>query len=354
MAKITSSSAAVQAGTSSSSGAAPSASSPAPFAGQSFTRESLRQAELVAQVDRKYLLVKLPCSRDGAEPPGVQTLVLVDQHAASERIRVERYLDATAGKVVRGEPVATVRCYGGDVDSDPAGHGGRERRERERERIGIVVGKREYGLARRYRAVFARWGLPLGFDDDPRSPPRRGSPSPPVTTVTNLGDTLAAETDEGARDHDADDQEEEKAELGAYHQAWLESVPTLVANRVLNVRGEPHLARDLVRSFLAHLEQNGPGLAADDRWSSHRRHCHNEDDDDDEWSGSAGWASALKDAPPVLIDLLNSKACRGAIMFNDGESPLPSLPPTARAGRTFADRFSFVSVGVWAVPCDQS
>lgn len=66
------------------------------------SKDALRRAELVAQVDQKFLLVRLPspappASREGRRGSGVPgsesgLLVLVDQHAADERCRVEALL----------------------------------------------------------------------------------------------------------------------------------------------------------------------------------------------------------------------------------------------------------------------
>ncbi|KAG8906130.1 DNA mismatch repair protein [Tulasnella sp. 403] len=53
-----------------------------------FTRQDLRGLKVLCQVDRKFIacIVKLDHQRD--------TLVLIDQHAADERVRVERFLRA--------------------------------------------------------------------------------------------------------------------------------------------------------------------------------------------------------------------------------------------------------------------
>lgn len=288
--------------------ASASAPSSTPFSGQTFSRQSLARAEFVTQVDRKYLLAKLPETTSmnvagdlKSRRETTQTLILVDQHAASERVRVERFLDATVGNVARGEPIATIRI-GPDAGSDPD--------EAERvprglnNRIGVVVGWREYELAQQYRTVFARWGFALAFDDDDEA----FSPSSSSSLTTERG---------GSRD-------------GDYHQIWLESVPELVSNRLLAKDKNSHLAQELVRSFVAHFEENGPGVAGDAEYTAAAaagRGSSGGGDGGGRRRGRGGWTSAVKDAPPVLIELLNSKACRGAIMFNDGE---PSLLPFMR------------------------
>ncbi len=62
----------------------------------SFSKESLANARIIEQVDRKFIacLVSretLDESRYGSEDEDA-IFVLVDQHAADERIRVERFL----------------------------------------------------------------------------------------------------------------------------------------------------------------------------------------------------------------------------------------------------------------------
>ncbi|GJN91648.1 hypothetical protein Rhopal_004671-T1 [Rhodotorula paludigena] len=218
---------------------APLAASPAPLGAsqQTLSRASLQHsAEYLAQVDAKYLVVKL-----------ASTLVLVDQHAASERIRVESFLASLVGRVARGEP-PDVRRLARDA------------------RIGVVVGRAEARAVReRWSAEFARWGLELEFDD-------RNEPS----------------------------QAGGGGEEGEYHQLWLATVPALLHARLST---EPRTAQALVRSFVAQLEEHSPLPPPPQR------------------SEAGDWVAALRGAPPVLKELLDSKACRGAIMFNDVLSP---------------------------------
>ncbi|BGP28900.1 DNA mismatch repair protein [Rhodotorula toruloides] len=198
---------------------------------QSFSRASLAQAEFIAQVDTKYLLVRVPASSEGQGA----ALVLVDQHAASERVRVERFLDAIVGRLVRGEDVE-VRELGAE------------------ERVGVVISRAEFEVVERWRLMFERWGLRFVAD---------------ATDTANEGD---------------------------YHQLWLSTLPSLLSDRLSK---DSRLAQDLVRSFLGHLEERGAGVAGR------------------EGRQGEGWTSGMKDVPPVLLELINSKACRGAIMFND-------------------------------------
>jgi DNA mismatch repair protein MLH3 len=63
-----------------------------------FTRDDLRRAEIINQVDNKFIACRIikrhhPVDDGGREPyPDSPILVLIDQHAADERVRVERFL----------------------------------------------------------------------------------------------------------------------------------------------------------------------------------------------------------------------------------------------------------------------
>ncbi|BGP21707.1 DNA mismatch repair protein [Rhodotorula toruloides] len=202
---------------------------------QSFSRASLVEAEFIAQVDTKYLLVRVPPSSEGRGT----TLVLVDQHAASERVRVEKFLDAIVGRLVRGEEVEVRELEGED-------------------RVGVVVSRAEFEAVERWWYVLQRRGLRFAAG---------------AYGAANEGD---------------------------YHQLWLSTLPSLLSDRLSK---DPRLAQDLARSFIGHLEEHGGGIAR----SKRRR--------------GEGWTSGMKDVPPVFLELINSKACRGAIMFNDVLTP---------------------------------
>ncbi|GAA5926595.1 hypothetical protein JCM3775_001061 [Rhodotorula graminis] len=246
------------------------------------SREQLARVECVAQVDCKYLLVRVPppasssTSPSSGEPAsssadaGPATLVLIDQHAASERVRVERLYDAVVGAVARGERPQTT----------PA-------------RLGLVVSASEYGALRdRWRGEFKRWGIEVELS-----------------------------AGRGAARGDGGEGEGE----GEYRQVELTAVPTAVALRLLSPR-EPHLAQELVRAFVAQLDEDGPAPSAATAAPSTGGVGGGE--------GGGSWVAMLRHAPRVLKDLLDSKACRGAVMFNDALTPAQSSALLAQLAET--------------------
>ncbi|BGP44833.1 DNA mismatch repair protein [Rhodotorula kratochvilovae] len=243
------------------------------------TRAQLAEAEFVAQVDAKYLLVRVPASpppssssSSSSSAAGATLLLLVDQHAASERVRVERAYAALVGAVARGEVPATTPAT-----------------------VGVVVSQAEYAAVRdRWRGEFARWGIEVDLA------PGEGS--------------------------------------GEYRQLALTAVPALLAARLTSPR-EPHLAQALVRGFVAQLDDAGPAPIGGEGAG-----------------GERGWVAMLRHAPGVVKELLDSKACRGAVMFNDvltddqARALLAQLAGTVFPGQCAHGRPSMVPVVRFAPP----
>ncbi|GAA5834182.1 hypothetical protein JCM9279_004239 [Rhodotorula babjevae] len=248
---------------------------PSSSAAPPVSKEQLARAECIAQVDCKYLLVRVPPpapsstaaserALSSAADPGPATLVLIDQHAASERVRVERLYAAVVGAVARGERPPTT----------PA-------------RLLLVVSAAEYGALRdRWRGEFARWGIEV---------------------------ELGAGAGGGALGEGGG---------GEYRQVELTAVPSAVALRLLSPR-EPHLAQELVRAFVAQLDEDGPAPSA----AAARVGAEG-------GVGAGSWVAMLRHAPRVLKDLLDSKACRGAVMFNDVLTPTQSSALLAQLAET--------------------
>ncbi|GAA5994097.1 hypothetical protein JCM5350_008092 [Sporobolomyces pararoseus] len=220
--------------------------------GQAFSRESLKKAKFIAQIDDKYLLVKILSSavsneyEDPDQPGadgGLNTLVMFDQHAVSERIRVEKYLSEICGN--------TQALEVSDLTTNDEGG-----------RIGVVVSREEIRELRVWRTSFERWGFKISQDS--------------------------------LRERSRNLRED-------YVQVWIESVPKLVGQRL---KQDSKLLQELIRGYLAQLRDSPPTSASTSKLDIGRG--------DDE-----SWVNNVKDCPVGLIELINSKACRGAIMFND-------------------------------------
>ncbi|CAK5275342.1 unnamed protein product [Mycena citricolor] len=189
-----------------------------------FDKADISNAVVIEQVDRKFIACLFN-----------RVLVLVDQHAADERIRVERFLKELCEGYVSGKrpPVREVE------NSVPVLLTSHEERQLRQPQL---------------LETLAHWGF--AFDD----------PHPDNA-------------------------------CGNYRQVFVRQVPEVLADKLLM----PDEMRDFLKSFL--------GKAAEDMLSTTERDPTSE--------GEILWLHGLRQCPKHLLELANSKACRGAIMFND-------------------------------------
>ncbi|TFK43770.1 hypothetical protein BDQ12DRAFT_731752 [Crucibulum laeve] len=234
-----------------------------------FGKEALRRAQVINQVDRKFIACLISAGPD-TEPEEVtngeadeevkgastRALVLVDQHAADERIRVERFLKELCLGFLHN------RACG----EDPAnGIKGKELTPPKpvlltQHEARMLEGSKEIELA------FRHWGI-IFLD--------------PLTNVFEDSKITSGTGD-----------------ASGYAQVLVQSIPEVVSDKLL--QGDE--LKDLIKGFLGQLEvdpsSTSRSLPSDD--------IHELD-----------WLKALRWCPQGLLDLINSKACRGAIMFND-------------------------------------
>ena len=166
------------------------------------SKKALIEARIISQVDKKFILASM-----GEE---TQVLVLVDQHAADERIRVEALIDelSTQAPIKLQKPIT------------------------------FEVACRDREVIERHSSYFLHWGIQYQI----------------VNPANCLNSKLA-----------------------------VTALPQSIAERC---RIEPRVLIDLLRGEAWNLEETSN-------------------------------APALHTPPQGLLDLLNSRACRSAIMFND-------------------------------------
>ncbi|OJT05361.1 DNA mismatch repair protein MutL [Trametes pubescens] len=247
-----------------------------------FTASDLRRARVLGQVDRKFVACIIHTAQaageegegegdeyreDGIGSGGERALVLIDQHAADERVRVERFLRELCAPSSRGGALSEVgaRCSGGN-----GGGGGGVRTRVLVPPVNVLLTQVEARAVAKtpdVRSAFARWGVTFA-----------SSPS--------VQQDIPGEFQEGET---------------AYVQVTVATVPEVVADKLL--AGDE--LRDLIKGYLAKLESDGL------EGSVH------ELDPSQGGDGLHEWQRALRHCPRELIELVNSKACRGAIMFND-------------------------------------
>lgn len=213
------------------------------------SKMALKHAEVLAQVDRKFILCKMPSTSTTlmtTQHTSGQLLALVDQHAASERFILESlltelvHIGSTGQAAVRMTPLAQLT----HMQATP---------------LHFEVSPNEHHLLVRYHPHFATWGIVYDTVDAIRHTSKS-----PLKRIT------------------------------------LTHLPTLIANRYA---ASPTLAIDLLRSEtwalangdkqpLSALPTPVPGT-------------------------EPMWPSLLPLMPMKLLETLQSRSCRSAVMFND-------------------------------------
>lgn len=229
-----------------------------------FHKGDLLKAQVINQVDRKFIacLVDLDHSahRENGKPQekctaGGSTLILIDQHAADERVRVERFLREICSGFLR-------HCEGtGGVEVSELSPA-----------VPILLTRHEasrLATIEEVQSAFDRWGI--RFEG--------------LAKLTSESECVGDEAS------------------GGYVQVFVSAIPAIVGDKLL-INDE---LRDLVKGYLGTLESEG----ASPLNLSQQKDADNIKDDESQWLKALRWC------PQELLDLINSKACRGAVMFND-------------------------------------
>lgn len=221
---------------------------------------------VIGQLDLKFIIVKVVAENSEA------SILAFDQHAAHERIRVERYLQEICSVNLRVKKLKT------SIDS-----------ELHRETIGrvqdnhdhqnlvpILVNRTEYDGLLKFQKHFNRWGFIYKFK-----------------SVNHLHQPSPTKLDEDEEDEDSE-----------FKQVFMLAIPEMISYRIRCDDDGLKLLADILRGCLGFFEdRNRDGSLQPSDHHHHQRHTD--------------WFGLIKDCPTVLVDLLNSKACRGSIMFGD-------------------------------------
>lgn len=194
------------------------------------SKKALKRAEVVAQIDQKFILIRMEEGSSTSKDHDGQLLVLVDQHAADERIRVEGLL--------------------ADLSSNPTSLA---------KPIIFEIPARENELLTRHAAHFTSWGIVYNITAAPGSP------------ICRLN---------------------------------VKALPAAIAERC---RVEPKVLIEMLRGEAWKREESG----------LRSRTTHGFVSPSPSGSKNDSWLARVGTCPQGLLDMLNSRACRSAVMFND-------------------------------------
>lgn len=228
---------------------------------QRVSRLALRKAQVIGQVDAKFILVRItpqaqPVCADnhpvGTSPGGKdrELLLLIDQHAADERCKVEM-LQKSYFSRSDGQPDSWTAAT--ELLDKP---------------ILFEVDVHDGLLLARFQHYFKSWGIEY--------------------TVHAVGSNLEGTVRQQGKS-----------------KVQVHGLPPSILERC---RLEPRVLIELVRKEVWRLRDN-PGTIG----PSLRREAVIDENLDD----GSGWVSRFHGCPPGILGLIYSRACRSAIMFND-------------------------------------
>lgn len=219
------------------------------------SKAALFHAQVISQVDQKFILLKMSgplqtvTDDQNLERP---ILVLVDQHAASERCILEKLFNE----------LCTVPLLQDMGTKSNLGHSSLVQTRKLEKPIHFQVSSTEGTMFKGQAAHFARWGILYDLE-------RTNSTS----SSTNNHDT----------------------------RLTILTLPPGIAERC---KAEPKLLIELLRTEIYAVE--------DSPYATARRN-----DEPSSPTNQHSWLRQLGSCPESIINLLNSRACRSAVMFND-------------------------------------
>ncbi|KAK4920890.1 DNA mismatch repair protein [Elasticomyces elasticus] len=217
------------------------------------SKAALSRVKVVRQVDDKFILCSMPSSITNCDR---NTLVLVDQHAASERVMLEGLLKELCMAVDASGPLASYTASTGYRSAvittmlDRAQH--------------YLISEQEYELFAKHAKHLADWGI-----------------------LYDLNLTAGISTAFQVR------------EAPSEHRIVVRTLPPGIAERCTLL---PHLLIELLRSEIWSITRSPLRPPAPTPSDSAEVHA---------------WLQRIGSCPRGILEMLNSRACRSAIMFND-------------------------------------
>lgn len=223
------------------------------------SKYQLKQARVIRQVDEKFILCLVPSTNSEASS---QNLILVDQHAASERVILEMLLLQLCAPIDATSSASQLKTNLGCQSAVQTVLLERSHK--------IQISATEAELFRKHAIHFAQWGILYDL--------------------------------QGQAGHVTDSK---MGQQGETYEILVRALPTVIAERCTL---SPNLLIELLRSEIWSLTSSKSWLVSGSKTDN--LECQDQTE-------RHSWVKRLGSCPKGILDMLNSRACRSAIMFND-------------------------------------
>lgn len=237
----------------------------------SLSKQGLQNATVVAQIDKKFILIQMAMSSpaeemDESDVIDDYVLVLVDQHAADERIRIEALLADLCTKATRKtNQISSHLGLRSSIETT-----------RLAKPVTLQISLREHTLFEQNATYFASWGILYDLTRSHQGLSESEDLHKSKVVVLTLPDSIVERCRTDVK-HLADLLRGEvwKREASGVNQAKRTGPPT--------------------------ADNSNPSISSAIELASVQK----------------TWPHRVRDCPQGIIDMLNSRSCRSAIMFND-------------------------------------
>ncbi|TQS35703.1 hypothetical protein Golomagni_03869 [Golovinomyces magnicellulatus] len=209
------------------------------------SKRALKESEFISQVDKKFILVKLSTDQNELSLKSDEILVMIDQHAADERIRIECLLEelCTPIQLVDTDSSCRIKTY---VFKKP---------------LEVSLNLSEIEVLSTHQHHFSSWGISYRL-------PEKGHITSPAAKSLTLS---------------------------------ILSLPPVIAERC---QAKPYLLVSLLSREICKLQESKTSFSTKSSIAS-------------DGTLRSSWLHRIHTCPDGILELLNSRACRSAIMFND-------------------------------------
>lgn len=220
------------------------------------SKEALREARVISQVDQKFIFAKVPLQHKSSHgtihnETAPSLLVMVDQHAADERCRVEALMEDYF-----------------DTETPGPSKGPVARNELLDQALQFEITAQERTLFERYAPLGKHWGIIYEISPSSTAESRGRSQHLPSLKVTRLPPTI-----------------------------------------IERCRLEPRLLIDLLRKEIWYYAEQGNSWSVQSFLQGSQQN--------DALGQDLHWLARFHRCPQGVLEMINSRACRSAIMFND-------------------------------------